>query len=109
KEKCRKGQVRIKGKWRANNTLTGRVTAKGLAGVALKLTVKASKEVKAALRKGRTVRLGDETDGAPSGAPSFVPVTRACTALPGHLCGRKRGGTRAFARRRAHGGNPLPA
>ena len=57
KKKCRKGQVRIKGKCRPKNTLTGRVTAKGLAGVALKLTVKASKKVKAALRKGRTVSL----------------------------------------------------
>jgi hypothetical protein len=57
KKKCRRGQVRIKGKCRPKNTLTGRVTAKGLAGVALKLTVKASKKVKAALRKGRTVSL----------------------------------------------------
>ena len=57
KKKCKRGQVRIKGKCRPKNTLTGRVTAKGLAGVALKLTVKASKKVKAALRKGRTVSL----------------------------------------------------
>jgi autotransporter translocation and assembly factor TamB len=56
-KKCRKGQVRIKGTCRPKDTLTGRVTAKGLADVPLKLTVKASKKVKAALRKGKTVSL----------------------------------------------------
>ena len=73
KKKCRKGQVRIKGKCRPKNTLTGRVTAKGLAGVALKLTVKASKKVKAALRKGRTVSLTAKLSykSALGGAPTL--------------------------------------
>jgi hypothetical protein len=55
--KCKKGLVRIKGKCRPINTLSGRVTAKGVAGVPLKISVSASKRVKALLKKGRTVVL----------------------------------------------------
>jgi hypothetical protein len=57
KKKCKKGQIRIKGKCRPANTVSGKVKANGLAGVPLSLTVKASSKVKAALKKGRTVHL----------------------------------------------------
>ncbi len=57
KKKCKKGQVKIKGKCRPASTLSGRVSATGLAGVPLSLTVKASGKVKSALKKGRTVKL----------------------------------------------------
>ena len=55
--KCKKGQARIKGKCRPINTVSGRVTAKGVAGVPLKISVKASAKVKKLLKKGKTVVL----------------------------------------------------
>ena len=55
--KCKKGQVKIHGKCRPINTLSGKVKANGIAGVPLTLTVKPSSKVKAALKKGRTVHL----------------------------------------------------
>jgi hypothetical protein len=57
KGKCKKGQVRIKGKCRAKTTVTGKVSAKGTAGVPLKLTVNASSKIKALLKKGKSVHL----------------------------------------------------
>ncbi|HEX4187942.1 MAG TPA: hypothetical protein VHY83_08605 [Solirubrobacteraceae bacterium] len=57
KKKCKKGLVRIKGKCRPPTTLSGRVSATGVAGVPLGLTVNASNKVKNALKKGRTVSL----------------------------------------------------
>jgi hypothetical protein len=57
KKKCKKGLVRIKGKCRPPTTVSGRVSATGLAGVPLSLTVNASSKVKKALKKGRTVVL----------------------------------------------------
>jgi len=57
KKKCKKGQVRIKGKCRPINTLSGKVKAGGVAGVPLTLTVHPSSKVKTALKKGRTVHL----------------------------------------------------
>jgi hypothetical protein len=56
-KKCKKGQIRIKGKCRPKTTVSGRVSAAGIGGVPLKLTVKPSSKVKAALKKGRTVPL----------------------------------------------------
>jgi hypothetical protein len=55
--KCKKGQARIKGKCRPINTLSGRATAKGVAGVPLKITIKPSSKVKKLLKKGKTVVL----------------------------------------------------
>ncbi len=55
--KCKKNQVRIKGKCRPKTTLSGKISATGKAGVALKLTVKPSSKVKKALAKGKTVLL----------------------------------------------------
>jgi hypothetical protein len=57
KKKCKKNQVRIKGKCRPNTTVSGKVTAAGKAGVPLKVTVKPSSKVKKALAKGRKVQL----------------------------------------------------
>jgi hypothetical protein len=56
-KRCKKGQVKIKGKCRPASTVTGKVTTKGLAGVALKITVKPSSKVKRLLKKGKTVVL----------------------------------------------------
>jgi hypothetical protein len=55
--KCKKGLVRIGGKCRPPTTVSGRTTAKGVAGVPLKVTVKPSSKVKALLGKGKTVVL----------------------------------------------------
>ena len=57
KKKCKKNQVRIKGKCRPKTTVSGKVTAAGKAGVPLKITVKPSRKVKKALAKGRKVQL----------------------------------------------------
>lgn len=57
KKRCKKGQIKIKGKCRPVNTLSGKVSATGIAGVPLTITIKPSSKVKAALKKGRTVRL----------------------------------------------------
>jgi len=57
KKKCKKNQIKIHGKCKPKNTLSGKITAKGKAGVALKLTVKPSSKVKKALKKGKKVSL----------------------------------------------------
>jgi hypothetical protein len=57
KKKCKKNQIKIHGKCKPKNTLSGKITAKGRAGVALKLTVKPSSKVKKALKKGKKVSL----------------------------------------------------
>lgn len=57
KKKCKKNQVRIKGKCRPKTTVSGKVTAAGKAGVPLKITVKPSRKVKKALAKGKKVQL----------------------------------------------------
>jgi hypothetical protein len=56
-KKCKRGQIRLKGKCRPATTVSGKISATGKAGVPLKLTVSASGKVKAALRKGKTVYL----------------------------------------------------
>jgi hypothetical protein len=56
-KKCKKNQIKIKGKCRPKITVSGKVKAAGKAGVPLKLTVKPSNKVKAALKKGRKVQL----------------------------------------------------
>ena len=57
KKQCKRNQIRIKGKCRPKATLSGKVSAKGKAGVALKLTVKPSSKVRKALKKGKKVQL----------------------------------------------------
>ncbi len=54
---CKKGQTRIKGKCRPTTTVSGKVSANGLAGVPLTLTVKPSSKVASLLNKGKTVHL----------------------------------------------------
>ncbi len=56
-KKCKKGQSKIKGKCRPTTTVTGKVSANGIAGVALKLTVNPSSKIKSLLKKGKSVHL----------------------------------------------------
>lgn len=57
KKKCKRGQIKIKGKCRPKTTLSGKISATGIGGVQLKLTVKPSSKVKSTLKKGKTVAL----------------------------------------------------
>jgi hypothetical protein len=56
-KRCKRGQVKIKGRCRPKTTVSGRVSATGVAGVPLTLTVKPSGKVVSALKKGKTVKL----------------------------------------------------
>lgn len=56
-KKCKKGQTRIKGKCRPKTTLSSKVTASGIAGVPLTVSVKPSSGITKALKKGKTVVL----------------------------------------------------
>ncbi len=56
-KKCKRNQIKIHGKCRPKTTVSGKVTAKGKAGVPLKITVKPSSKVKKALAKGKKVQL----------------------------------------------------
>jgi hypothetical protein len=56
-KKCKKSQIKIHGKCRPKTSVSGKVTAKGNAGVPLKITVKPSSKVKRALAKGKKVQL----------------------------------------------------
>ena len=56
-KKCKHGQVKIKGKCHPSTTVAGKTSAKGTAGVPLKLTVNLSSKIKALLKKGKTVHL----------------------------------------------------
>ena len=57
KKKCKRNEIRVKGKCRPKATLSGKASAKGKAGVTLKLTVKPSSKVRKALKKGKNVQL----------------------------------------------------
>ncbi len=57
RKKCKRSQIKLKGKCLPKTTVSGKVSATGVAGVPLKLTVSASSKVKAALKKGKTVYL----------------------------------------------------
>jgi hypothetical protein len=56
-KKCKKGQVKIKGKCLPPTTTAGTTSAAGTAGVPLKLTVNLSSKIKAQLKRGKTVHL----------------------------------------------------
>jgi hypothetical protein len=56
-KKCKKSQIKIHGKCRPKTSVSGKVTAKGKAGVPLKIVVKPSSKVKKALAKGKKVQL----------------------------------------------------
>ncbi len=56
-KKCKKGQVKLKGKCLPSTTVTGKASANGTAGVPLKLTVYLSSKIKALLKQGKTVHL----------------------------------------------------
>jgi hypothetical protein len=57
RKKCKRNQVRIKGKCRPKTSVSGKVTRAGKASVPLTITVKPSRKVKRALAKGRKVHL----------------------------------------------------
>jgi hypothetical protein len=57
KKKCKRNQVRIKGKCRPKTSVSGKVSAQGKAGVPLAITVKPSSKVRKALAKGKKVQL----------------------------------------------------
>jgi len=57
KKKCKRNQIKIKGKCRPKTTLSGKISVSGKAGVTLRLTVKPSSKVKKALKKGKKVQL----------------------------------------------------
>ena len=57
RHRCKKGQIKLKGKCRPANTVTGRVSATGVAGVPLTISIKPSGRIKSALKKGRTLHL----------------------------------------------------
>ena len=65
---CKKGQTRIKGKCRPTTTVSGKVSANGLAGVPLTLTVKA-------LEQGRKPSQ-ERKDGPPHGDPHLQVLAR---------------------------------
>jgi hypothetical protein len=56
-KKCKKGQVKIKGKCGPATTVTGKLTANASAGVPLTLSVNPSSKIKSLLKKGKTVHL----------------------------------------------------
>jgi hypothetical protein len=56
-KKCKKNQIKLKGKCQPKITTSGKVSATGVAGVPLTLTVKPSGKVTGALKKGKTVHL----------------------------------------------------
>jgi hypothetical protein len=56
-KKCKRGQIKIKGKCLPKTTVSGKVSATGVAGVPLTLTVKPSGKITSALKKGKTVHL----------------------------------------------------
>lgn len=56
-KKCKKGQIKIKGKCLSSTTTAGKASASGTAGVPLKLTVYLSSQIKAQLKKGKTIHL----------------------------------------------------
>jgi hypothetical protein len=56
-KKCKKNQIKLKGKCQPKITGSGKVSATGVAGVPLTLTVKPSGKITSALKKGKTVHL----------------------------------------------------
>ena len=56
-KRCKRGQIKLKGKCRPASTVVGRSSAEGTAGAELRLTVHLSSKIKAQLRKGKSVHL----------------------------------------------------
>ena len=61
-KKCKKGQVKIKGKCLPATTLGGKASGKGSAGVPLKLKVTLSSKIRALLAKGKTEHVTADAD-----------------------------------------------
>jgi hypothetical protein len=56
-KKCKSNQIKLKGKCQPKITISGKVSATGVAGVPLTLTVKPSGKISSTLKKGKTVHL----------------------------------------------------
>jgi hypothetical protein len=56
-KRCEKNETPIKGRCRPKTTVSGRASAKGRAGVSLKIAVEPSRELEAALKHGKQVAL----------------------------------------------------
>jgi hypothetical protein len=56
-KKCKSNQIKLKGKCQPKITVSGKVSATGIAGVPLTLTVRPSGKITGALKKGKTVHL----------------------------------------------------
>jgi len=56
-KRCKSSQIKLKGKCQPKITVSGKVSATGVAGVPLTLTVKPSGKITGALKKGKTVHL----------------------------------------------------
>jgi hypothetical protein len=56
-KKCKSNQIKLKGKCQPKITVSGKVSATGIAGVPLTLTVRPSGKISSALKKGKTVHL----------------------------------------------------
>lgn len=56
-KKCKSSQIKLKGKCQPKTTVSGKISATGVAGVPLTLTVKPSGKISNALKKGKTVHL----------------------------------------------------
>lgn len=56
-KKCKKNQIKLKGKCQPKITVSGKVSATGIAGVPLTLTVRPSGKISSTLKKGKTVHL----------------------------------------------------
>jgi hypothetical protein len=57
KAKCKSNQIKLEGKCQPKTTRSGKISATGVAGVPLTLTVKPSGKISGALKKGKTVHL----------------------------------------------------
>ncbi len=68
---CKKGQTKIKGKCRPTTTVSGKVSASGVGGVRLTLTVKPSSKVAGAAQERK--------DGPPHGEPHLQVLARRQT------------------------------
>ena len=103
---CKKGQVKIKGKCRPKNTVTGKVSAKGIGGVPLTLSVKPSSKIAGLLKKGKTVHLtatltyGRANRRSVARRPCRFSTSRSRARSPrvtSTTSNRTRGGGRAWA------------
>lgn len=84
RKKCKRGQIKIRGKCRPATTVSGRTTAAGTAGVPLTIKVAPSSKVRAALKKGRTLHLTAKLTYVSSLGEAPTVHTYSFTVKPKH-------------------------